>query len=509
MKKHLAIIGLAAAGLTVAQAQNQGPSSSQTPYLESTSSWTITSLLTTGDTIGGYKMVGIPDGLGAYDNGNGTITVLMNHELNNAVGVTRAHGSIGAFVSQWTIDKNTLQVLSGRDMVQSASDVFTWNSGNSTWNAGTTVFNRLCSADLPALSAFYNSGSGNGYNGRIFMNGEEAGNEGRAFAFVATGASAGTAYELPKLGKFSWENSVARPTAGNQTVVAGLDDTTPGQVYFYAGTKTSAGNAVEKAGLANGSLYGLKVAGTPLEVSGTHNATGVSGNFTMELIDTSVNGATQQSNSANASVTEFARPEDGQWLDDDTFLFVTTGTGAGGSAKLYRADFANAADITLGGTVSMVLNSSSLTGLDGDAARSFDNITIGADGKVYIQEDPGNTAYIAKIWQVDLSNPTAAVQLFESDRDRFLSGGGSFLTQDEEHSGIIDATSLFADASWYQAGQKVFLGDTESHLAVGGELVEGGQLQIMSTHAVPEPSTYALLALGLAGAYAMSRRRKA
>lgn len=55
----------------------------------------------------------------------------------------------------------------------------------------------------------------------------------------------------------------------------------------------------------------------------------------------------------------------------------------------------------------------------------------------------------------------------------------------------------------------MFLGDTQSHLAVGGELVEGGQLQIMSTQAVPEPSTYALLALGLAGAYAMSRRRKA
>jgi hypothetical protein len=27
--------------------------------------------LTVGDSIGGYKMAGIPDGLGAYDNGDG------------------------------------------------------------------------------------------------------------------------------------------------------------------------------------------------------------------------------------------------------------------------------------------------------------------------------------------------------------------------------------------------------------------------------------------------------
>src|SRR5262245_44840436 len=53
---------------------------------------------TTGQT---YRMVGIPDGLGAFDNGDGTFTLLMNHELGNASGVTRAHGSAGGFVSEW------------------------------------------------------------------------------------------------------------------------------------------------------------------------------------------------------------------------------------------------------------------------------------------------------------------------------------------------------------------------------------------------------------------------
>jgi len=49
---------------------------------------------------------------------------------------------------------------------------------------------------------------------------------------------------------------------GNQTVVVGLDDSKPGKVYFYAGIKASAGSAVEKAGLASGSLHSLQITGT-------------------------------------------------------------------------------------------------------------------------------------------------------------------------------------------------------------------------------------------------------
>ncbi len=59
-----------------------GPSSSQSPYVIRSQPGVVTkSILTTGDSVGGYRMVGIPDGLGAFDNGDGTFTVLMNHEL--------------------------------------------------------------------------------------------------------------------------------------------------------------------------------------------------------------------------------------------------------------------------------------------------------------------------------------------------------------------------------------------------------------------------------------------
>ena len=129
---------------------------------------------------------------------------------------------------------------------------------------------RLCSADLALTSAFYNAKSGKGYSGRIFMNGEEVrndevGNGGRAFAHIVSGPGAGISYQLPSLGKFSWENSLASPHEQDKTVVIGTDDSTPGQVYVYIGEKQATGNEIEKAGLHGGSLYGVQVLGFPLE----------------------------------------------------------------------------------------------------------------------------------------------------------------------------------------------------------------------------------------------------
>ncbi len=524
MKHKLSIIGLAMLSISGLQAQYTGPSSSASSYITPTASnWYATSLLTVGDSISGYRMVGIPDGLGAYDNNDGSITLLMNHELGNTVGTTRAHGSKGAFVSQWTIDKNTLAVTAGQDLIQSASNMYTWNG--SAHAAGTTALNRLCSADLPATSAFYNTATSTGYNGRIFMNGEESGAEGRAFGFVATGSDAGKAYELPYLGRFSWENSIANPHTGDKTVVMGNDDSTPGQVYMYQGNKTNTGSAIERAGLSGGSLAGIKVTNgganysngaVTRETSGAINGTFELASVTANVTNTSTAGANLQTDSTTAGITEFARPEDGAWLDRDTYLFVTTGGTVTNvqTSKLYRLDFSDANNLSAGGNITMVLDRADLDAIDGQTRPSgiamFDNMTIGLDGKVYIQEDPGNNAYNALTWQVDLSNPTAAVKLFESDTTRFISGGANFLTADEENSGIIDVTDLFSGASWYTGGASAFLSVTQAHYSITGELVEGGQLQLITNGVapIPEPSTWALIGIGASFILWQARRKK-
>src|SRR5262245_60625408 len=243
----------------------EGPTSSQTPFLvREVPGIVTTSILTTGDSVAGYRMAGIPDGLGAFDNGDGTFTVLMHHEIPSNLGVVRAHGGKGAFVSKWVIENDTLDVLSGADLIKK---MFRWNG--TSWEqipTGSPLLNigRLCSADLPDVSAFYDAATGLGTTERIFMGGEEIGDEGRAFGTVVTGPDAGSAYQLGALGRFSWENVVAKPHS-QATVVAGLDDSTPGQVYFYVGTKKNTGNDVERAGLTGGALYGLKINGVTTE----------------------------------------------------------------------------------------------------------------------------------------------------------------------------------------------------------------------------------------------------
>ncbi|HET9673776.1 MAG TPA: hypothetical protein VFP31_03135, partial [Gaiellaceae bacterium] len=207
-----AIVAAAAAVATAAALGNAitGPSSSQSPYVVRSQPGVVTkAILTVGDSVGGYRMVGIPDGLGAFDNGDGTFTVLMNHELRPGTGAVRAHGANGAFVSKWTIEKDSLEVVAGEDLIR---HTFLWTAAG--YAEGTTPFNRLCSADLPAKSAFWNAATGKGYDGRLFMDGEESGNEGRAFAHAQDGNS----WELPALGRFSWENSVANPSTGDTTV---------------------------------------------------------------------------------------------------------------------------------------------------------------------------------------------------------------------------------------------------------------------------------------------------
>ena len=438
--------------------------SSQSPYLLPTiPGGVFTALLTAGDVVSGYKMCGTPDGTGAYDNANGTFTILMNHEFGNTAGVARAHGAKGAFVSKWIVNKSDLSVISGSDLIQ---NVKLWNgSGYSTYNASNpsplTAFNRFCSADLPAVSAFYNSATGLGTQERIFMNGEEAGNEGRALAHIATGPEAGTTYELPYLGKLSWENSVACPFTGDKTLVAGLDDSTPGQVYFYIGTKTNSGTDIDKAGLSNGKLFGIAVTGLVTET----NASVPSPDAPFTLADLgqvqNLTGAVINTNSNNLGITTFLRPEDGAWdpSHPGDFYFATTNA-FNSPSRLWKVHFTDIYNPELGGTITAVLD-----GTEGQ--QMLDNLTIDNSGHILLVEDVGGNAHLGKTWQYTIATDELK-QVGTHDPTRFLNGAPNFLTQDEEASGIVDVQSIL--------GPGMFIVVDQAHYGIAGEVVEGGQL---------------------------------
>ncbi len=470
----------------------------------------------TGTAVGGgatKSVVGILDGLGAWDNGDGTFTVVANQELGATKGATRAHGAVGSFVSRYTINKSTQKVVTLADQITS-----TMVHNGSAFAFGTTAIDRLCSADLPAATAFYNAASGKGLppaSGRFFMSGEET-LYGRAFAHAVTGAYIGQSIQLPHIGIAGWENLVACPMAQDTTIVVGLDDTTPGQVYVYVGQKqtlaSTHGNVrdwAEAAGLIGGNLYAIVANGqlneqrTPdLGFIGVGAGKGTALRFGLAQVGTPATVASWATpppttppipappmEAATAAVggTYFLRPEDGVWdpLNPDTFYFLTTdrfdtvkngGTGAAtpslGRSRLWRLVFDDLANPANGGTITMLID-----GSEDPGPQMMDNMGMDRFGRILIQEDPGNQEHSAAIWMYD-TNLGTLKKVAKHDPSRFgdrgygsagingakvssiapYDGDSSFTAvttvtgkSDEESSGIIDAQEILGPG-WFLCG---------------------------------------------------------
>jgi hypothetical protein len=487
------IAGMTAAIAAAAAAQFGGPDSSAACHVVPNAalkpgSVSTVSILTTGDSIGGYRYVGIPDGLGAFSDG-GVATALINHELGASQGVVRAHGSKGAFVSRFTFDPTTLQVFSGRDHAQQASDVYVYDRLNHVWNAGTFAWDRFCSSDLAAETAYAFGGLGT--TARLYLTGEEtrppfASRHGSAWAFVATGPGADQVWELPHLGQCSFENIVASPHPQTKTVVFCLDDsdaqtnpaltTQPSELYVYVGNKQATGNDVEKAGLVGGTLYGIRVSTAAGVVPAESNLNGFGtssylGSATFEMValgDASTfNGAAQQTASIANDVTRFQRVEDGAFDPrpgfEDDFYFVTTASGSTNS-RLFRVRFTDVEQPELGGTIEILL-----VGNEGQS--TLDNMCVDGHGRVLMQEDPGSATRLAKTWLYDLENGKL-VEVAAYDAALFTPGMPGFVTTNEEASGVVPAFDLLGDG-WYLCTSQVHATSADP------ELVEGGQFFAM------------------------------
>jgi hypothetical protein len=377
LKGALATAPLLLAGPTLlvakkTQASNSsgiGPSTTTEPYLvPNVPGVKFVSILTVGDSIGGYRMVGIPDGLGAYAGSNGTFTLLMNHELGGTSGAVRAHGSKGSFVSRWIIDRGTLKVRRGRDFTQTPNDVYTFDPTTAQYLRGTIAWQRFCSGDLAKEGAFYFKDLGT--TERIYLNGEETTilqndtvvDQGRAWARVATGGHADETWHLPRFGRMAYENVVASPYPQEKTIVVLLDDSSintapvitnsvPSEVYFYIGRKRKNGHPIVAAGLTNGNFYGMKVSVDGNPVTEERNVFGLGaaatgfvskGRFSLhDMGDVSDLTAVQiEGLSIEAGVTRLQRVEDGAWdpKRKKDFYFVTTAS-LTANCRLWRLRF--------------------------------------------------------------------------------------------------------------------------------------------------------------------------
>jgi secreted PhoX family phosphatase len=477
-----------------------GPNTKTDPYvLPVADGVNVKSLLTVGEgaASNGYEMVGIPDGLGLVRSAKGDhdLTLLMNHELRGNQGIVRKHGKTGAFVSELEIDSDTYEVEEGRDLID--ADVRYWNYVTQAYNATPSPggvnprdasdtflaqpaeFWRFCSSSITEWKQLYDPTSKKGYRGQIYFANEENGDEGRLFGVTVNGQ----AQQLPRLGLFSWENALAAFNDGETTVVIGNEDTAGGQLWVYVGAKQKSGTAFDEAGLTNGEHFVLDLKDEGVSTDAAFRAKYGKGKavpFTLgseELVDWDSSGARQNAEGAARGLT-LNRIEDGVFdprHPNDYYVLTTEGapgvvpsepsvTRDGGG--LWRVHFKDVDRPELGGTIELLLDGSEAPFLN-----KPDNMGVDKHGNLLIQEDPGGNAQLARIVAYDVDTGDRGV-VAEFDPAIFRTGGAKFLTQDEESSGIIDASKVL--------GKGWFLFDAQVHKASPDPAkVELGQLMAL------------------------------
>ncbi len=483
------------------------------PYAEAIGNeYTVQPLFSVDDKVpvlggsGMYRMVGIPDGLGAYPNGNGTSTLYMNHELGFTVLSEPYVDTIpivknrGAFVSKFILDGVGNPTAGKRAYDTVYLDDALVGPAATTLNT-TRGFARFCSGSL--------AGAAEGFDRPIYFANEESGGastfDGRGGLSVAIFDvnGQGEAHGLPFLGRFAWENTLVQRDTGDQTVIMGMEDGPSSQIttndnsqlYMYVGEKDDSPGAtvLERNGLTGGTLYVFRsknksknselafqfgrIAGEWVAIDGAENMS----DTTLEI----------ESDAVGAMV--FARPEDGAFNLDRTneFFFVTTGDTPSGEntgnalGRLYSLRL-NPSDPTKSATLSIAYNADEVIASGGDIAISPDNIDV-SDEYLMINEDgtANSRAVMAikgrdgSIWRFELRNgggvkASSAQRIAELNppgRDGIAVGPGIW-----ETSGIIQTSGIFGPDTW--------LFDVQAHgptTAPGGSsvTVEDGQLLIL------------------------------
>jgi Bacterial protein of unknown function (DUF839) len=433
-------------------------------------------LATAGDVLNGYQIAGIPDGTGAFKSGN-SVKILMNHEIGystTSASMARAGGdATGATVTEFTMNPATQKLTNAREFLTSA---LFYNYSTKTFSASasapagatekdsygtpqhTKFLNRFCSASLAPAGRFSyvdpKTKKAYGIKDAVFLTGEEGGDESRGFVVNAAGQLA----QIPGLGLASWETFVAAPTGTKTTALFGNEDgsATDSQLWLYQGTKTNTGAWYQRAGLTNGKTYVMNIGGFKTEAEfRSQVGKGKETPVTFASVDASVNGVAQ--NKAAALVgTSLARVEDGAFDPNDArnYYFVTTESNGDKGATaldpnnklvtkrdggaLWKLRLADAKNPALGGTITMLLN-----GSEAPYMNKPDNIEVDGFGNILIEEDPGNNPQIERMFAYRISDGKIAV-LTQFNEKMFskAAGDASFITEDEEQSGVLNVTSL-------------------------------------------------------------------
>jgi len=318
MKRLAVLVATAGAfALTVAgsatPAKDPGFKTTKSPYLvPMVPGAAVDPILSAGDTIGGYQMSGIPDGLGAFKDGGDTLQVMMNHELGRSFPGTPP--GVDARISKVTINRKTHGVLG-------AQYLFT----------GQEFFERFCSATLEKIK-------GTPY----YLTGEEAIPTGHDGSSIVMNAETGTWTATPHFGHFEHENMVPVTGFKKFMLISTEDNFRVGvPSYLFAYIADSWADAVS-GDPARGSLYVWRALNSADTGSTMTKGSAVQGEFVPISQTANVNDATLKAAATASGAFRFARLEDSAVAFQKSGRLFFADTGKPGEAtvngRIYRLD---------------------------------------------------------------------------------------------------------------------------------------------------------------------------
>ena len=318
MKRLAVLVATAGAfALTVTgsatPAKDPGFKTTKPPYLVPMAPGAaVDPILSAGDTIGGYQMSGIPDGLGAFKDGGDTLQVMMNHELGRSFPGTPP--GVDARISKVTINRKTHGVLG-------AQYLFT----------GQEFFERFCSATLEKIK-------GTPY----YLTGEEAIPTGHDGSSIVMNAETGTWTATPHFGHFEHENMVPVTGFKKFMLISTEDNFRVGvPSYLFAYIADSWADAVS-GDPARGSLYVWRALNSADTGSTMTKGSAVQGEFVPISQTANVNDATLKAAATASGAFRFARLEDSAVAFQKSGRLFFADTGKPGEAtvngRIYRLD---------------------------------------------------------------------------------------------------------------------------------------------------------------------------
>lgn len=413
MKRLTALAVTTAAALTLAAGVSAGnPAGFKTakpPYLVPLVPGALVDpIISTGDTIGGYQMSGIPDGGGAYKDGGDTLQVLFNHELG--ISFPAVPPGVDTRISKLTLNRKTHGVLD-------AQYVFTGLEG----------FERFCSSTLETIQ-------GTPY----YLSGEEAVPVGHDGSSIVMNAVTGSWTATPHFGHFEHENVV--PVLGfKKFMLVSTEDNFRVGVpsYLFAYIADSWDDAVS-GDPAHGSLYVWRALNpTDTGFTMTKGST-VPGEFVPVSQAENTNDVTLKAAATAKGAFRFARLEDAAVAYQKSGRLYFADTGKPGEAtlrgRIYRLDI-DPSDPTQA-SVTVVLDSTV------DDFANPDNVGTSPQS-LMIQEDRENPnrAQYSRVLRYDFNDGSLTPVARVNTPPPFLPGSW-------ESSGIFWAGNLLGGGWW-------------------------------------------------------------